>query len=169
MRDSVRLAWALLIGSVAVTACSPGTGGQNLAQPDHAAMAVLSILEGEWDWSTSEEPCTDNPFSLRFTPNRDEIHLTYARPRVTEAGEEPNLHVYRILGFGHRYVRGQIIGERRVTDAGEPVVWDFVILDRDAFCWSRTDWQAGGCTAPLIRCPGAIPVDHFRPGRLRRR
>ncbi len=45
-----------------------------------------------------------------------------------------------------------IVGETRLTDAGEPVVWDLVLKSEDSFCWDRTDWEQGGCTKNNARC-----------------
>jgi hypothetical protein len=39
------------------------------------------------------------------------------------------------------------------ADAGAPVGWDLLMLNADTFCWRRTDWKAGACTALLKRCP----------------
>jgi hypothetical protein len=59
---------------------------------------------------------------------------------------------YRVLQ-SEPNLRMVIEGETRKTAAGEPVVWDLVLLSNDQFCWHRTDWSPGACTKAIVRCP----------------
>jgi len=60
--------------------------------------------------------------------------------------------VYQVLSESPDSLRMRIVGETRRTHAGEPVVWDLVLLSRDSYCWHRTDWPSQGCTGRVLRC-----------------
>jgi len=60
--------------------------------------------------------------------------------------------VYEVLADQGKALRLRVVGETRKTDAGVPVEWDLLMLNADTFCWRRTDWTAGACTALLRRC-----------------
>ncbi len=45
-----------------------------------------------------------------------------------------------------------IKNEKRLTDMGKPVEWDFIFFSNDEFAWRQTDWPEGGYTEPLFRC-----------------
>ena len=68
---------------------------------------------------------------------------------------------YDILSLSPSRLRGAIRGEKRLTDAGIPVVWDLVPVGPNEYHWQRTDWQAWAYTAGIIRCGAS---DALAPG-----
>jgi hypothetical protein len=140
-RRSVVLLLVAMILTLA--ACAGGDrGGQ--ATPGES----IDVLEGTWN--LSERACNDNPFTLQVGSARETITLTFAEP---DAQGQPATSVYRLTRSGRGFVGGQIDGEGRVTDRGDPVAWDFVILNADTFCWRRADWSRTSCTQSVRRCP----------------
>lgn len=132
---------------VVLSACS-GVAPERSPTADSTA---LEVLEGRWNWVNQD--CNRNPFTLEVTPDRKSLVLTFAEP---DTAGRPMVSVYRLLGQGSDFVRGQIEGEDRLTDQGEPVVWDFLLLGQNSFCWHRTDWPPYECTRQLRRCPTAV-------------
>ncbi len=119
---------------------------------------VFRWIEGRWEWTASAGPAPP-PFRLRAAADRRTIRLDYdAGP---EKGDTATTHVYEVLGHGPNHVRGRIVGETRRDAAGAPVVWDFLRLSKDLFCWRRVDLPYD-CTR-AIRRVGSAPVEPARP------
>jgi hypothetical protein len=124
---------------------------------------VRTQLVGRWRWEHSSADCKDGHV-ISFSADGRLMLLTPAPPK----GDTTDVTQYEILGLGPSTVRGRIIDETRRTDRGEVVVWDLVLLERDRYCWHRTDWQSGGCTQPIVRCkarPASRPTTTPAPGR----
>ena len=100
-----------------------------------------SQLPGKWDWETSEPRCGDAAGTFSFSPDGRQVRV--------------NDIVYEVLAEEGKTLRLRAVGETRKTDAGAPVEWDLQVLNPDTFCWRRTDWNAGTCTALLKRCPSS--------------
>jgi hypothetical protein len=139
----LRIATLLLLAPL--LSCAPMRSAPASAQPSSA----LAALKGTWNWVG--EGCDKNPFILSPSPDGSTITLS-----STEPDSAGTLHrtEYRVLEQASAFVRGQITDEDRRTASGKLVVWDFVVLSPDRFCWRRTDWPSTGCTKPLQRCEG---------------
>lgn len=59
---------------------------------------------------------------------------------------------YTVLGQTGNVLHTVMDHETRRDETGRFVKWDMVVLDPDHFCWHRTDWKEGGCTATIQRC-----------------
>jgi hypothetical protein len=103
-------------------------------------VTARSQLPGKWDWEKSEPRCGDAAGAFSFSPDGRQV-------RVNDV-------VYEVLADEGKTMRLRAVGETRKTDAGVPVEWNLLMLNADTFCWRRTDWKAGACTALLQRCPG---------------
>jgi hypothetical protein len=57
-----------------------------------------------------------------------------------------------VLEVGKYFIRTQIEGEKRKTDDGKTVGWDFMFLSPDEFVWHRTDWEGLNSTKSVTRC-----------------
>ena len=101
-------------------------------------VTARSQLPGKWDWETSEPRCGEAAGTFSFSPDGRQVHV--------------NDIVYEVLSDQGKTLRLRVVGEMRKTDAGVPVEWDLLMLNADTFCWRRTDWTAGACTALLKRC-----------------
>ncbi len=101
-------------------------------------VTARSQLPGQWDWETSEPRCGEAAGTFSFSPDGRQVHV--------------NDIVYEVLSDQGKTLRLRVVGEMRKTDAGVPVEWDLLMLNADTFCWRRTDWTAGACTALLKRC-----------------
>jgi len=78
--------------------------------------------------------------------------LEHATPIERASGNPQPVVRYRVLE-SEPFLRMAIEGETRKTPAGDLVVWEVVMLSPDRYCWHRTDWPEGGCTAAIERCP----------------
>lgn len=119
------------------------------AEDEGALLSELST--GVWGWPEGPNTCQSNPHSISFSDDRSVMRITRAQPLP---GGDERTTVYDIEYIGNTVVRGRIPGEMRRTPAGKPVVWDLQLLARGAYCWHRTDWNPGDCTATIRRCPG---------------
>ena len=81
--------------------------------------------------------------------------LEHAIPFKRSNGNKDPVTRYRIQQ-AEPYLRAKIEGETRTTPSGELVVWEVIMLSPDRYCWHRTDWSEGACTAAIERCPRAI-------------
>jgi hypothetical protein len=109
---------------------------------------MFQILEGRWIFS--EKDCA-NAYTVTVAPDRKTIKFTYAKPEMVDGVEKTDF-TYNVLEIGSYYIRAQIIGEKRLTDDGKLVVWDFYFLSNDEFRWRRTDWEQFATTPPVLRC-----------------
>lgn len=133
-----------------------------------SAQSAFGWVQGQWRWETNEAGC-DSAYDIRVTRGDKYIISSYTYQGKRDSSE------YRVLAFGPGVVRAQIRGEKRLDEAGNPVVWDFVQLSEDAFCWHRADWANDACTPALYRCTMIVPGRDARagdaqgpPGRRRR-
>ncbi|MGF1671430.1 MAG: DUF2059 domain-containing protein [Balneolaceae bacterium] len=114
---------------------------------------VLETIEGDWDWEHTDEPCTNRYFTISASPDKSKFLLRYPeQPLQTDENEYQSDFLYNIQEVQPRFVRAQIEGETRLTDNGEPVIWDLMVISSDELCWRRTDWNVTSCTNKIIRC-----------------
>jgi hypothetical protein len=113
--------------------------------------AVKSLLKGQWGWSETDE-CTRNPHTISFSEDGRIMSIEYAAVGYVQSGEARKTFVYDVVAYNHNAVRAALREESRVDAQGQPVVWDLVPIDNNKYCWHRTDWAEGACTAPILRC-----------------
>ena len=117
---------------------------------------LRALLVGTWDWGGTDKPCKENPHSIEFAA--DGSALIVRHPKGAALGSKV-LHkelVYKILDEGPNFLRMRIEGEDRKTEEGKPVVWDIVLLERDKYCWCRTDLPDNACSKAVLRCSDAV-------------
>ena len=98
------------------------------------------------------ESCSLNPAFSSFSPDRGRVNFAWARPVPSYTGA-------MITAFGGTVVRvegGNLImlrdDETRLTDAGQPVLWEMRATDvPDGYCWRRLDWPEDECLQ-MLRC-----------------
>lgn len=113
------------------------------------SLDLFDFIQGRWDYTSDAPACSVSPFTLDVASDRRQFTI---RSEPTEEVAEPLESVYEVLVVKPEFIRSRIIGEERLTEDGEPVIWDIIPLDESSFCWRRADWAEGGCTAPVIRC-----------------
>ena len=118
------------------TICCTGLLAACATTPEN--VTARSQLPGKWDWEKSEPRCGEAAGTFSFSPDGRQLRV--------------NDIVYEVLADQGKTLRLRVVGETRSTDAGAPVEWDLLMLNADTFCWRRTDWKAGACTALLRRC-----------------
>ena len=117
-----------------------------------ADQSIFAVPPGIWGWEQSEElGCGGNSHTLSFTKDRAVMLLKHEEASIAQ-GIPAEAVRYRVLQ-SEPGLRMAIEGESRMTPAGEPVVWDVVMLSADRFCWRRTDWSPESCTPAVVRCP----------------
>jgi len=122
-----------------------GCGPDGFGSPDPYA-----LLPGKWGWEGSDD-CKVAPEVISFSGNRKHMYIALS-PVREDGGREPRrLAEYRILREIPAGLEMSLKGETRTNDAGQPVTWNLVLLERDKYCWQRSDWGSG-CTKPLQRC-----------------
>lgn len=116
---------------------------------------LYATVSGVWDWNGETGRC-DDPHEITFDSLHHVMMLTEASPIVDEDGIPQQIFVYDITE--HRgAIRGRIRGEKRLTPAGIPVVWDLVLRSHDSYEWRRTDLTYFDASATIERCrPGQI-------------
>jgi hypothetical protein len=114
---------------------------------------IYAVVTGTWDWIGADSICVRDPHTISFSADRQVMVLTHRLAEPDSAGVEQQVFEYDIHEVSRRHVRGLIRGEDRLTESGEPVVWDLVLASRDVYRWHRTDWDEGSYTAAVRRCP----------------
>jgi hypothetical protein len=157
----IHLGLQLALSALVLAACGtapqpastpPAVPAPAAARPEDEAVA-FAWLEGRWQWEGSG---CDSAYTMQATHDGKYIEMTYTY------GGQRDTSVYRVLAHGPQVVRGQIEGEKRMDDEGNPVVWDFVQLSQGEFCWHRADWGNDSCTRTLLRCGGLSPAQQSR-------
>jgi hypothetical protein len=114
------------------------------------AQSALGWVEGQWRWENNETGC-DSAYSISVSRGDKYVISSYTWQGQRDTSE------YRVLAHAPGVIRARIEGEKRLDEAGEPVIWDFVQLSDDSFCWHRADWGPDDCTNRLFRCTIAVP------------
>jgi hypothetical protein len=115
-------------------------------------VTARSQLPGKWDWEKSEPRCGDAAGTFSFSPDGRQVRVNVPAAKDLGTGTSGRDVVYEVLAEEGKTMRLRAVGETRKTDAGVPVEWNLLMLNADTFCWRRTDWKAGACTALLKRC-----------------
>lgn len=114
---------------------------------------IFALVQGKWAWTTVDSGCAKEWHRITFTPDRTVMTIAASEPYKGADGELDSLAVYDILSHTRSRIRGAIRGETRLTDEGDPVVWDLALRGADSYAWHRTDWGAGTYTREIERCP----------------
>jgi hypothetical protein len=121
-----------------------------------AGADVFDVVAGEWGWLRGGGTCDGNPHTISFSDDR--ATMTYTDTSGTWE--------YDVLEHEPGRIRGVIRGEDRLTDAGDPVVWDLLLRGPNMYAWHRTDWPALQTTDMIVRCgdPWRAGADSAPPG-----
>ncbi len=132
--------------------------------PAEVGGKVYREMEGVWGWPDGSTSCANNPQTIQFSEDGSRMHIRHRNVVAkTALGRPSSTFEYVVEGVGNRLMRMRIVGETRLTADGVPVVWDFIVLSRDQFCWHRTDWPWRQCTKRLGRCPIVRDEGPVRP------
>jgi hypothetical protein len=116
-------------------------------------LTLFDVVPGTWAWTSMPDGCRTDPETISFSPDHTTMTITFNRQFRTATGRLDSIARYVVLSSSPSRLRARIPGERRMTAAGQPVVWDLVLRSKDRFAWHRTDWYWWGFTADLARCP----------------
>lgn len=136
---SIRIRWTILLALAALVVGAAPASAQS-----------MRWIEGEWRWADNETGC-DSAYTMRVGREGKYVVSSYTYEGRRDSSE------YRVLTVVPGGIRAQIKGEKRKDAEGNPVIWDFIQLSEDAFCWRRADWDAESCTQPLMRCVVSAP------------
>jgi hypothetical protein len=112
---------------------------------------IFRVVAGVWDWSGADGFCSSDPHTISFTPDRRYMVLTFKKPEKEKSTGQ--VVRYEIRGHTRSSIRGFIEDETRRTESGELVVWDLVLMSPNEYRWHRKDWEEGGYTKGVLRCP----------------
>lgn len=138
---------SLLLILICVSVCSISAQQKTLSFANSAKM--FELLDGRWSFGAYD---CQNPFVFSVASDRKSIRVTYKSLDKKTNKEENKEFTYKVIDADKFRIRAQIEEEKRLTDDGKPVVWDFYFFSRNEFRWHRTDWAANGFTPPAIRC-----------------
>ena len=113
-----------------------------------AADDIYTVVSGTWDWDRRGK-CEDNPHVITFSADRDTMLLTFDKPLGDDTSRVTR---YVLQEVTRSSVRGQIVGETRLTDAGDPIIWDLVLTSSNSYRWRGTEWPPGAYTGSVVRC-----------------
>lgn len=133
--------------AVAVLLVSGAASGERRVE----GLSPYDILPGQWGWSSAD--CARMPAKISFAKGGTRMHIRH--PTELEGPVEMKLTSYAVTGRNGNALAMRMDGEDRRDDAGELVAWDAVVLDRDTYCWRRSDWKSDACTKLLKRCPAS--------------
>jgi len=143
--------------ALAVTAQQTSTGksASETSKEAKKGRPILSFKKSEHmfqilnngKWLYMQTDCV-KAFTIKVSSDYKTIKLIY--PQTEEKPERE--YIYNVLEVGKYFIRTQIESEKRMTNDGKPVVWDFMFLSADEFLWHRTDWEGLNSTPPITRC-----------------
>lgn len=113
---------------------------------------IHDIVPGLWAWESREELCGGRTQRFVISPDRASMQIHHSEPIESATGDTTSVTDYVIEGSGPRVLHTYIPGETRLTDSGDPVKWDLVVIGRNRIAWHRADWPQGGYTGMLRRC-----------------
>ncbi len=149
---------ALFAGVISVSGQSSSPSERNPGKPESKRNAprrplefadpkeMLKLIEGRW--RTAGNDCEANAFTIIVSADQKYLDLEISQP----GSDQGSLYRYDILELENDYFRTQIRNEKRLTDAGKPVKWDFIFLSNDEFVWRQSDSPRTAYTKPLLRC-----------------
>jgi hypothetical protein len=117
--------------------------------------SVTELVAGVWDGDDAPDRCVANPHRIGFSPDTLLMVVTHKEPWTDSTGVRRQIAEYDILQVSADRIRGQIRGETQMTSAGEPVVWEVVLVSPNSYRWRRTDLGVFGFTGSVSRCPEA--------------
>jgi hypothetical protein len=118
-----------------------------------AGSDIFAVVQGRWAWTTVPGGCDTSWHRITFTADHRVMTITSSKPYERSDGTLDSVAVYDISAHTDSWIRGAIRGETRLTRDGTPVVWDLVLRSQHRYAWHRTDWDRGGLTAAVDRCP----------------
>ena len=120
-----------------------------------ASIDPFEIVPGTWAWDSEEQPCSSGR-TQRFVIDEDgrTMQIHHSEPIEDEDGTTRTVTDYVIEGWTPLMLKTFIPNETRLTQAGDPVKWDLVVVGRNRIAWHRADWPAGALTRMLRRCAG---------------
>ena len=118
-----------------------------------AGSDIYTVAAGSWDWD-GRRKCEENPHVISFSADRDTMFLTFTKPLGDDTSRVTRYVLHEVTRSS---IRGRITDETRLTDRGDPMVWDLVLTSPDSYRWRGTEWPAGAYTGAVVRCPGAAP------------
>ena len=113
---------------------------------------IFQVVTGKWAWTGPANPCDSDPHTIAFSSDRTEMLITHAQAFRGADGQFDSVTHYKILAHTRGWIRGAIPGETRLTDQGNPVIWDLVLRSPNTYAWHRTDWGWGESTRNIQRC-----------------
>lgn len=117
------------------------------------ASDAFSIVPGTWVWEDDEDGCDGKTQTFVIGEDSASMVIRHAEPYERSDGTMTDETHYVIEGSTPTVLNTYIPDETRLTDEGDPVKWDLVVVGRNRLAWHRTDWAAGGLTKALVRCP----------------
>jgi hypothetical protein len=118
----------------------------SLASAEEIQPFASILSNGSWGWSEGNGTCDKNPHTIRFSEDQT---LMYYNWRHTHKEV-----TYNILYADKRSFTSIIKGEERHTESGDKVIWQLNVIDRNTYCWRRTDWPSHACTPNIVQCLG---------------
>jgi hypothetical protein len=111
----------------------------------------MEALQGDWGWEGLDE-CTKSPVRFRFTEEATRMHVSHLTEAPDGSKQLPRVETsYTVLGGSSNRLHVRKDGDGQ-DDAGQPLTWELVLFEENAFCWHRSDWTPGGCTKAVRRC-----------------
>lgn len=116
---------------------------------------IYSVLQnGKWGWAIPESDlaCENNPHSIKFRNNFTEIILKFDNKINSADATVSDTVQYKLISKNGNRITMKMVGEKRIDDKGQPVIWDLVMLNKQEYAWHRHDWKPGALTPRIHLC-----------------
>lgn len=120
------------------------------APPDRST--ARSLVPGTWAWMSDENGCEGKTQTFEISDDGTRMTILHKEPFEGPDGSMRSETQYVVEASSPTVLNTFIVDEHRLTDSGEPVKWDLVVVARNQLAWHRTDWQDGALTDALMRC-----------------
>ena len=110
---------------------------------------MFNLLDGKWSFGAHD---CQNPFVFAVASDKKSIKVTYKIFDKETNKETDKEFTYEVIKADKLKIRAQVENEKRLTDDGKPIIWDFYFFSKDVFRWHRTDWKDNSFTPQATRC-----------------
>lgn len=113
---------------------------------------VHELVAGTWAWESTGSGCSGPTQTFVVADDRKSMEIHHSEPIERANGSMESVTRYVIERSSPLVLHTFIPDESRLTEAGEPVKWDLVVIGRNRLAWHRADWPEGSFTGMLRRC-----------------
>lgn len=115
---------------------------------------ILNKVEGTWD-TVGKKFCNGSGYihKIELIENDSKVKFTFFKKSSEFNNEVENIYIYTLIETLNDRIVMQFDDEKRTTESGDLVVWEFIFEPNEQYSWRRTDWPERQKVRPFqARC-----------------